>query len=93
MYVLNLCSPLLAGGHSADRPRGRLDDNKKKVGIHLCILPENEAERCRYSEFEALRAKLTMTFPKSGTSLPLLPPKSLICRILPIPVTPQLYDS
>ena len=33
----------------------------------------------RFSEFEALRAELAMTFPKSGSALPPLPPKSLIC--------------
>jgi hypothetical protein len=88
MYVLSHSPPLLACGRSADQPRGRLYDNKEKVGSHLCILPGNEAKRCRYSEFEALRAKLTMTFPKSGSSLPLLPPKSLICRILPITCNP-----
>ncbi|MCJ1477561.1 PX domain-containing protein ypt35 [Lambiella insularis] len=36
-----------------------------------------------FSEFEALRAELTMTFPKSGSALPPLPPKSLIYKFRP----------
>jgi len=39
--------------------------------------------RKRYSEFEALRERLALTFPKSGSSLPPLPPKSLIYRFRP----------
>ncbi|MCJ1380831.1 PX domain-containing protein ypt35 [Xylographa soralifera] len=39
--------------------------------------------RKRYSEFEALRAELAMTFPKSGSALPPMPPKSLIYRFRP----------
>ena len=34
----------------------------------------------RYSEFEALRQELASTFPRAGSSLPLLPPKSVFCE-------------
>ncbi|KAI9719993.1 MAG: hypothetical protein M1812_003118 [Candelaria pacifica] len=35
--------------------------------------------RKRYSEFDELRAQLLKTFPKAETSMPPLPPKSVIC--------------
>ena len=34
----------------------------------------------RYSEFEALRVELASTFPRAGSSLPALPPKSVFCE-------------
>ncbi len=34
----------------------------------------------RYSEFDDLRKKLLMTFPNANGAMPLLPPKSLICK-------------
>jgi len=37
--------------------------------------------RKRYSEFEALRNQLAATFPRAASSLPPLPPKSVICAL------------
>lgn len=39
--------------------------------------------RKRYSEFQSLRCKLATTFPRSGSSLPALPPKSIFYKFRP----------
>lgn len=36
------------------------------------------AKNARYSEFDDLRAKLVITFPKAKKAMPPLPPKSIL---------------
>ncbi|CAD6589019.1 MAG: PX domain-containing protein ypt35 [Alectoria sarmentosa] len=48
-----------------------------------CKIETLDTEISRYSEFDDLRRKLLMTFPKSGGAMPPLPPKSLFYKFRP----------
>lgn len=49
-------------------------------------------DRHRYSEFDDLRQKLLLAFPKSKHALPPLPPKSVLCKCCN-PVVPEVLTN